>query len=94
MAKENINKILKDLKNKIQEGKVVIGTERVLKGLREKKLKEVFLANNYPQKAKDDINHYAKLTGISVIELSLDNEELGLFCKKSFFVSVLGTLGE
>lgn len=94
MAKENIEKETKELKAKAQGGKIIVGTEKVLKSLRENKIKKIFLASNCPVKIKDDINHYAKLAKIPVIELNLNNEELGLFCKKNFFVAVLGMTEE
>lgn len=94
MATENIEKETKELKAKAQEGKIIVGTEKVLKRLRENKIKKIFLASNCPAKIKDDINHYAKLAKIPVIELNLNNEELGLFCKKNFFVAVLGITEE
>ncbi|MBU0470890.1 MAG: ribosomal L7Ae/L30e/S12e/Gadd45 family protein [Nanoarchaeota archaeon] len=89
--KEEVSKELKELKEKVQEGKSIMGKERTLKSLREKTVDKVYLANKCPQQIKDEIQHYAKLANVPVIELSLDNEELGLFCKKSFMITVLGT---
>jgi len=88
---EEVSKDLKELKVKLQENKVVIGVDRVLKGLKGKNLSKVFLASNAPKKIKEDVQYYAKLAGTPLSELSLDNEELGLFCKKNFFIVVLGT---
>ena len=82
---------LKDLKVKIKAGKVVIGIDRVMKNLKLKQLTKIFVSSNCPNDLKKDINHYANLVGVPVEELSLDNEELGVFCKKNFFISVLGT---
>ena len=79
-----------ELKTKLQDGKVVLGTENVVKRLRLGTVQKVFLARNCPSSVKQDILHYAKLSKIPVEELWFDNEELGVFCKKSFFVSVLG----
>ncbi len=91
MATENLEKDMKDLKAKLQDGKVIVGKERVLKHLREKTLAKVFMASNCPKMLKEDIENFAKLTKVPVIELSLSNEELGLFCKKNFFIAVLAT---
>ncbi len=88
---ENLEKEMKDLKAKVQEGKAVIGKEQTLKFLRTKSLQKVYLAKNCPESLKADVHHYAKLISTPVVELELDNEELGLFCKKNFFISVLGT---
>lgn len=91
MKKEEVSKDLKELKAKLQEKEAVIGADLVLKRLKDKSLSKVFLASNAPQKIREDVQYYAKLAGIIVSELSLDNEELGLFCKKNFFIAVIGT---
>lgn len=88
---EEMEKGLKELKNKIQEGKIVVGTDKVLQRLKDKSLSRIFLANNCPKKTKENINYYAQLSKISVIDLEMNNEELGLFCKKNFFIAALGT---
>lgn len=91
MTTENIETHMKDLKAKLQEGKVIVGKERVLKHLREKSLAKVFLASNCPKDLKEDLVNFAKLVKVPVVELTLNNEELGLFCKKNFFIAVLAT---
>ena len=91
MATENLETYMKDLKTKLQDGKVIVGKERVLKHLRGKGLAKVFLASNCPKDLKEDIVTFAKLVKVPVIELVLSNEELGLFCKKNFFIAVLAT---
>jgi len=89
MATENLENDMKDLKAKLQEGKTIIGKERVLKHLREKDLAKVFLASNCPKDLKEDVVNFAKMAKVPVVELTLNNEELGLFCKKNFFIAVL-----
>ena len=84
----------KDIKTDILSGKAVIGKEAVLKSLKNKKLSKVYLASNCPDELKKDIEYYSKLTGTKVIVLDKDNEELGILCKKNFFVSILGILGD
>ena len=90
VAKKIIDEQLKELKNKIQAGKVIIGTERVTKLLRSGGLVKIFLSNNCPEEVKKDINYYAGLSSVPIVELDFDNEELGVFCKKNFFVSMVG----
>ncbi len=91
MATENLEKEMKDLKAKVQDGKAVIGKEQVLKQLRTKSLSKGYLASNCPKDLRADVTHYAQLTKTPVVELEFNNEELGLFCKKNFFIAVLGT---
>ncbi len=95
MAPEkNVEKQLELLRLHLQEGKVIIGADRVLKALRQGSLQEIFLAHNCPEKVKKDVQRYAALKGTAITDLPQTNEELGVFCKKNFFVSVLGITGE
>lgn len=91
---QTTEEVLKDLKQKVQDGTVIIGAERVLKALRTGKLGTIFAAKNCSEKILGDIKYYANLVNVPVKKLDLSNEELGVFCKKNYFVSVLGTLGE
>src|SRR3989344_504359 len=84
---------LTGLKTEVQQGTIIVGGERVLKLLRVKGLKKVYLAQNCPARLRSDVEHHAKLAGVPVVQLEQTNEELGVFCKKNFFVSVLGTQG-
>lgn len=85
---------IKDLKEKIKERKIVIGTNRVLKQLKLKKMQTVFLASNCPDKIRIDVEYYANLADTPVAKLNYNNEELGVFCKKNFLISVLGMIKE
>ncbi len=92
MAKrKEIDDEIKNLKTKVQDGKAVIGTQEVLHALKNKTIGTVYIAKNCPAKARDDLMYYANLAGITCIELEYTNEELGILCKKNFFISVLGT---
>ena len=73
----------------LKEGKFVIGRDRTLKLLKNDKLKKVFLASNCNEEDKKEIKKYAKLSNTEVIELDINNQELGSRCKKLFSISVL-----
>ncbi|MBS3124319.1 ribosomal L7Ae/L30e/S12e/Gadd45 family protein [Candidatus Woesearchaeota archaeon] len=89
---KSMDESLKLLKEKSQSGKALLGKEEVLRGLRKGLVKKVFLSSNCQPQIKSDILHYSKLAGTEVVELSLNNEELGVLCKKGYFVSVAGIL--
>jgi len=81
---------MKDLKEAIQKGKgLIIGTQRTLKKLKMNELKKVYVSSNCPKDVLEDIGHYTKLYSIPLIKLNESNEELGIICKKPFFISVL-----
>jgi len=94
VMKKEVDEQLQLLKKKIQDGKVLIGSNAVLKTLKAGTSKKVFIASNCPQDVKQSIQHYAQLTGIPLIELEQNNEELGIFCKKNYFVSVVAVMEE
>lgn len=94
MKKNEIEENLKLIKTKAQESKAIIGSASVLKNLKLKNLKKVFLAKNCPDNLKADILHYAQLAEVPVISLEQTNEELGVLCKKNFFISVVGVVEE
>ena len=81
---------MKDLKEAIEQKKLIIGKERTLKLLRKGQLSRVILSKNCSKEVKEDIQHYANLFNISVTLSTQSNEELGVLCKKPFAISVLG----
>lgn len=85
---ENTEKILKELKNRIAEGNLLIGSKSVLKNLKIKKINLVILSSNSP--LRKDIEHYAKLSNIKISEFPGTGKELGVFCGKPFSISCLG----
>lgn len=85
-------KAIDDIKVGLKEKKAVIGTERVIKGLKTGKIAKVFITSNCPEEVKKDIEYYSGLCGAAVVQLAQPNDELGIICKKPFSISVLGIL--
>ena len=81
-----------EIKKLIKERKVIIGTERAIKGLKLGKVEKVLLSSNCAEKTVEDINYYAGLSSIETVKLGYSNEELGTICKKPFSISVLSVL--
>ena len=92
--KKELSEELKLLRDRVREGKAIVGMERVIKALKTGNLSKVFLASNVAEDAKENVEHYTKLANVSVVVLELDNEELGVLCKKNFFISVVGIAEE
>lgn len=80
-----MNELQEALKNK----NLVIGTKRTLKLLKNDKLKKILLASNCDEDIKQEIEKYAKISGVEVIQLDLPNDELGARCKKPFSISII-----
>jgi large subunit ribosomal protein L30e len=84
--------LMTDIRKLLADKRLVIGTDRTLKLVRQGKLAKVFLSSNCPSKLKEDLNKYCGLNGIECQDLAVPNEELGVWCKKPFAISVLGVL--
>ncbi len=84
------NDSIAEIKKYSEEKKLVLGQKEVVKALRNKKLAKVYLASNCPDLAKKQIERYGQLANVPVEAVEKSNEELGILCKKPFFVSVLG----
>lgn len=82
--------ILDEIRNALKNDKVVYGTEKVKKSLKNNSLAKVVLSKDVPDDVKFDLEKYASLVGISVEQLKFTNEELGTFCKRKHLISVLG----
>ena len=93
MAKPKIIDVNEEIKKLIATPKIIIGTQRTLKGIRAGKIAKIFLAKNVKETTRSDIETYAKAEGnIEIVSLELLNDELGTMCKKPFAISVLGEL--
>jgi large subunit ribosomal protein L30e len=79
-----------EIRKLLGSDKLIIGTDRCMKLLREGQLKKVMLASNTSAQIADDVKHYSEISGAEVVVLDIPNEELGVYCKKPFNISVLG----
>ena len=74
----------------VAEGKAVIGTKEVLKGLKQNTIEKVFISLNCPVQVTKDLQHYAGIASAEVVALKQPNDELGIVCRKQFSISVVG----
>ena len=70
-------------------GKVQFGANSALKSAKAKKSKLVIVASNCPQKTRECIEYYCKLSNIPVSIYKGSSVELGAVCGKPFEVSAL-----
>lgn len=71
------------------KSKLVFGFERTMKLLKKDKVKAIFLASNCSEIMKRDVKHYAKIFKVEIVDLEMKNNEVGIYCKKPFSVSVV-----
>lgn len=90
MAKKvETDPIIDELKKLLIDGKITMGIDKAISGLKKGTVSRVYVASNFPEDKKEDIARYAELSGAEVISLKYLNTELGTICKKVFPVSVL-----
>ncbi|MDD5178113.1 MAG: ribosomal L7Ae/L30e/S12e/Gadd45 family protein [Candidatus Nanoarchaeia archaeon] len=80
---------MKNLEEALKSNNLTIGTKTTLRKLRENKVRHIFLASNCDEKIKKDIDSLAGINNVEVVQLDVDNIELGTLCKKPFVVTVL-----
>ncbi len=81
-----------EIKNNLKSKRLVLGASVAVKSLKRGSLAKVFLSSNCPESLRKDIAHYCGISGCSVETLDVQNDELGVVCKKLFPVSVVGLL--
>ena len=73
--------------------KLVFGTERNLKLLKDDRIKRIYITSNCIDTIKEEIKRYALHNGkTEIVELNATNSEPGLICKKPFSISVIGLI--
>lgn len=80
---------INEFKKLLEDGKLIIGSQRTLKLLRQNKAAKVWLSANVDAATLDDIQHFAALNKIDVVQMQHSNIELGELCRKPFAVSVV-----
>ncbi len=83
-------KFIEELRRLVKEKKAIVGSNRTIKLLKLGKIAKVVMARNVPEDIKKDIEYYAKLANAEVVQLEVDNVELGAMVGKPFKVTVIG----
>ena len=73
----------------VKTGKILFGTNNAIKNAKTRRAKLIIVASNCPQKIREDIEYYCKLSNIPVTIYNGTSIDLGAVCGKSFKVSVL-----
>ena len=83
---------IKRIKDIIKEKNVVFGTEQTLKAAKNGTLKTAFISNNCKLDIKDDLTKYSSIGTFELVELDINNRDLGTISKKPFSISIVGVL--
>lgn len=88
--RKKVDPFTAELDKLIQDGKIIIGTDETLKGLRQGTLAKVFVSQNCPDNVREDLATYCNLGDVECIDIPYPNDELGTMCRKPFAISVIG----
>lgn len=83
-----------DIKKLSKQHKLVLGSNEVLKQLKQGKISQIYLASNIPADLEDDIRYNAKVAEVSVDKTALPNDEVGMAFKRAHPVLSIGVLKE
>ncbi|MEM1988512.1 MAG: ribosomal L7Ae/L30e/S12e/Gadd45 family protein [Candidatus Woesearchaeota archaeon] len=75
-----------------QRNSFVFGFNRVKKLLMNNSIEKIFVAKNLPENMRKDLEHYAKLANVEVLEVDMNNIQIGIYFKKLFGISVFGVV--
>jgi len=81
--------INKAIATTVRTGKVFLGAKDAVRNAKIGKVKLIIVAANCPQKAREDIEYYCRLSGIPMITFSGTSIDLGAVCGKPFMISAL-----
>lgn len=87
--KREENKDVKDILGFMKEGKVIVGSKVTEKAFKNGDARKVYATSNCDELTLKKVKHYAKIAGVDVIELDLDNEELAQKMAKPFLISMI-----
>jgi len=86
--------VLEELKAAVAKGNALFGSRSVMKALKLKSPKMIFISSNCPESARNDINSNARISGTKIENFEGTGKQLGVFCGKPFAVSSLAVLEE
>jgi len=76
----------------METGKIILGTEKSMKALKNGDAKLVIFASNCESGSRDDLDYYSKLGNVPTLEYRGTGVDLGMVCGKPFVVSMIAVL--
>jgi large subunit ribosomal protein L30e len=73
----------------VKTGKILFGTNNAIKNAKTRRAKLIIVASNCPQKIREEIEYFCKLSNIPVTIYNGTSIDLGAVCGKPFKVSAL-----
>ena len=88
-AKKEEDKEVVELLSYAKKKLISIGAKVTEKAFKNANVKKVYAASNCDELTLKKIEHYAKIAGVDVVKLKLDNQELSEKLVKPFLISMI-----
>jgi large subunit ribosomal protein L30e len=75
--------IPKELEKAAKTKKLKVGTNSVIRALKQGLAETVIYANDTPKNIKDDIVYYSKLADVHAVQFEGNSKDLGVRCKRT-----------
>jgi len=85
---------MKEIRDLLEKEKLIIGSNEVIKKLNSNNIQRIFVTVNCPESVKQEINHLAKISSVEVVDIEMRNDELGIYCRKPFNISIVAEIKE
>ena len=80
----------KEIKDAMKEGRLVMGSNSVIRGIKLGKIETVIYASNIPENKKRDLSYYSNISAFNMKMFSGNSAELGELCGKPFSILMVG----
>ena len=82
--------VIEELRKRLKTDTPIIGTNKVLSGLRKNEIKDIYYASSVSKETLGDLQHYQQIADVTLHAVPLPAVEVGILCKKPFGITVLG----
>jgi len=93
-AKTEFLSIGKSIRQCVDTGKVIFGSKRSIKKALLGKAKAFIVAKNCPKEISQDINYFAKLSNIPIIQFEGSSLELGMVAGRPHPIAIMAILDQ
>jgi ribosomal protein L30E len=87
-----VSGIDKQIKDAMKDGKIIIGSNSVLRQLKKGRVGAVIYAENAPESRVRDLDHYSSVSGAEIMKYSGKSSKLGETCGKPFNILLIGIM--
>ncbi len=77
-----------------KSGKTKLGMKYAIKAAKLKEAKAIVVASNAPKELREDLEYYARLSGVPIIEYPKTSQDLGVVCGRPHLTAAVTIINE